>query len=66
MDYIEINKFTQNKKVHMSLDHMHEYRKLNKEDSLRLIINACKVQYGVMNTAKILHGVGVNKIDLSV
>ena len=66
MDIIEINKFTQLKKVHVSLDHMNGHRKLNKEDSLRLIINACKIQYGTMNTAKILHGVGVEKIDLSI
>lgn len=65
MDIIEINKFTQIKKVHMSLDHMHQ-KTLNKEDALRLLINACKVQYGTINTAKILHGVGVEKIDLSV
>lgn len=65
MDIIEINRFVQKKKLYHSLDAMNN-KKLNKEDSLRLIINACKVQYGTINTAKILHGVGVDKIDLSV
>jgi hypothetical protein len=66
MDFVEINKFTQDKRVHESRDLMYKLVKIPKIDSLRLIVYACKKMYGVKNTAKILHGIGVDKIDLSL
>lgn len=66
MDFVEINKFTQEKKVRSSRDQMYILSNLPKEDSLRLIIYACKRMYGIKNTAKIIHGIGVDKIDLSI
>lgn len=66
MDFVEINKFTQNKKVQHSRDLMYGSSSIPKNESLRLIIYACKKMYGTQNTIKIIHGLGVNKIDLSV
>lgn len=66
MDFVEINKFTQGSKIHESRNHMYNLSKLTKVDSLRLIVYACKKMYGLRNTSKILHGIGVDKIDLSV
>lgn len=39
-------------------------KKMQKEDSLRLILYACKKMYGLQATAKLIHGIGVDKIDL--
>ena len=65
MDFVQINKFTQEKFIRISRDNMYNCDKLQKDDSLRLVIYACKKMYGIRNTAKIIHGLGVNKIDLS-
>lgn len=66
MDFVEINKFTQDKAVRISRENVYNLSKITKEDSLRLIIYACKRMYGLKNTSKIIHGLGVDKIDLSV
>lgn len=66
MDFVEINKFTRESKICESRDLMYNLSKLPKIDSLRLIVYACKKMYGIKNTSKILHGIGVDKIDLSV
>lgn len=65
MDIIEINKFTQEKKVKSSRDLLYA-KNLNKTEALRLIIYATKRLYGTRNTVTILHKIGVDKIDLSV
>lgn len=65
MDYIEINKFTQEKKVKASRDKLYG-KKIDKVDSLRLIVYASKRMYGISNTSKIIHALGVNDIDLSI
>lgn len=65
MDLIEINKFTQEKKVKTSRDLLYA-RNLNKTEALRLMIYASKRMYGATNTATILHKIGVDKIDLSI
>ena len=65
MDYIEINKFTQEKKVTDSRNKLYQ-REIHKVDGLRLIVYACKRMYGINNTAKIIHSIGVDKIDLSI
>lgn len=66
MDFVEINKFTQQKNIDHARDRMYKLSKVTKEDSLRLIVYACKKMYGIKNTAKLLHGIGVDQIDLSV
>ena len=63
MDIIEINKYTQNKKVMESRNNLSQ-KKMQKEDSLRLILYACKKMYGLQATVKLIHGIGVDKIDL--
>lgn len=64
MDFVEINRFTQERKIKQSRDLMYASN-LNKVEALRLIIYACKKMFGVKNTATILHQIGVDKIDLS-
>ena len=66
MDFVEINKFTQERKIREARDNVYNLSKITKEDSLRLVIYACKRMYGLKNTAKIIHGLGVEKIVLSV
>ena len=65
MDYVEINKFTQDKRIAESRNKLYA-RKLDKVDALRLIVYACKKMYGINHTAKIIKALGVEKIDLSV
>ena len=65
MDYIEINRFTQKRKVQESKDKLFDKR-IDKIDALRLIVHACKHIYGISDTAKIIHALGVDKIDLSI
>lgn len=66
MDIIQINKFTRSRDVDLARNNCYNSQKISKVDSLRLIIYACRKLYGVRNTAKILHGIGVDKIDLSL
>ena len=63
MDIIEINRYTQNKKVIESRNKLTQ-KKIQKEDSLRLILYACKKMYGLQATAKLIHSIGVDKIEL--
>lgn len=66
MDFVEINKFTREKQLIRSRDNLYNLTNLPKEDSLRLMLHACKKMYGLKNTVKIIHGLGVDKIDLSL
>lgn len=66
MDFVEINKATQRRRADAALDHLYELCDLTKEESMILVLYACKKQYGVMKTAKICHGLGVKKLDLFV
>lgn len=65
MDFIEINRFTQENKIRLARNSLYK-KKILKTDALRLIVYACKKMYGINNTATILHSIGVDKIDLSV
>ena len=65
MDFIEINRFTQEKKVTDSRNKLYN-AKIDKVDALRLIVYASKRLYGISNTSKIIHALGVDKIDLSI
>lgn len=65
MDFIEINRFTQDSKIRNARNELYK-KKILKIDALRLIVYACKKMYGINNTSVILHSIGVDKIDLSV
>ena len=65
MDLIQINRFTQDSKVRQSRNALYD-KKIYKTDALRLIVYACKKMYGINNTARLLHSIGVDKIDLSL
>lgn len=65
MDFVEINRFTQDNKVRLSRNALYG-KKLYKIDALRLTVYALKKMYGINNTARILHSIGVEKIDLSI
>lgn len=62
MDIVEINKLTQKKKVHEAEIRLYELLNLSKDQSLTLVLNACRKQYGLQKTVKIIHGLGVQKI----
>lgn len=62
MDIVEINKLTQKKKVYESEIRLHELLNLTKEQSMILVLYACRKQYGLAKTVKIVHGLGVKNI----
>ena len=62
MDFVEINKYTQDKKVKISRDNLYNLSNITKEDSTRLVLYACKKMYGFNNTVKIVHGLGIKKL----
>lgn len=62
MDIIEINKRTGNRVVLSSRNALYGDKVLNKEDSLTLILYACKKMYGLQKTVKIVHGLGVKNL----
>lgn len=67
MDIIEINKKTQKKKVAVAEQKLFEVgNKLTTDQSLILVLQACKKYYGLQKTVKIIHGLGVKNFDLSI
>lgn len=62
MDFVEINKRTQRKYTDQALDHLYELSELTKDESLTLILLACKKYYGLYKTVKIVHGLGVKNL----
>lgn len=64
MDAIEINKLTQKQRVDVALDHLYELRDLNKYESCVLMAYACRKQFGVLKTAKILHGLDIKNFKI--
>lgn len=62
MDIVEINKMTQKKKVHECEIRLYELLDLTKDQSLTLVLNACRKQYGLSKTVKIVHGLGVKNL----
>lgn len=62
MDIVEINKMTQRKAVHEAEIRLYELLNLTKDQSLTLILNACRKQYGLHKTVKIVHGLGVKNL----
>lgn len=62
MDIVEINKMIQKKKIYQAEIRLYELLDLTKEQSLTLILNACRKQYGLAKTVKIIHGLGVKNI----
>lgn len=64
MDIVEINKLTQRKRVGSATDRLYELGKITKEDAVILIAYALRKEYGVIKTAEILHGIGVERLKL--
>lgn len=62
MDIVEINKLLQKKKVHDAEIKLYELLDLTKEQSLILVLHACRKQYGLSKTVKIVHGLGVKNL----
>lgn len=62
MDFVEINKLTQRGKVHEAEIRLYELLDLTKDQSLTLVLNACRKQYGLAKTVKIVHGLGVKNL----
>lgn len=66
MDFVQINKFTQSKKVKSARDSLYNEKNLSKIDALILITASLKSLYGARLTAKIIYSLGVEKIDFSL
>lgn len=62
MDIVKINELTQNKKIAAARDFMYSPQNLTKDHSLTLMLYACKKMYGLRNTVKIVHGMGVKNL----
>lgn len=62
MDIIEVNKRTGNKFVFSARNNLFNHKAIDKEDSLTLILYACKKMYGLQKTVKIVHGLGVKNL----
>lgn len=66
MDYIQINRMTQDRVVKHSRDNLYSQKYISKTDAIILITHSLKAIYGVRLTAKIIHSLGVDKIDFSL
>lgn len=62
MDFIEINKLTQRKKVLDAECTLYELNELNKDQATILVLQALRKQYGLNKTVKIIHGLGVDHL----
>ena len=62
MDLVEINKLTRDKDVLKAKNNMYDNASLNKDDSTRLVLYACRKMYGLKNTVRIIHGLGVDHL----
>lgn len=62
MDFVEINKRLQRKHTDPALDHLYELCDLTKDESLTLVLYACKKMFGLNKTVKIVHGLGVKHL----
>ena len=62
MDFVEINKLTQEKKTAVARNNLYNLSNITKEDSTTLVLYACRKMYGLKNTVKIIHGLGVDKL----
>lgn len=63
MDIIEINKLTRKKNIETALQHIGN---LTQTEAVILLLDALKKEYGTIYAVKILHSIGIKKIDLSV
>ena len=62
MDFVEINKLTQKKKVKDAEIRLYELLDLTKDQSTTLVLHALRKQYGLQKTVKIIHGLGVKHL----
>lgn len=63
MDFVQINKATQSKKVMTARNHLYSGTGFNKYDALILVVDSLKKIYGIRLTARIIHTLGVDKIE---
>ena len=62
MDFVEINKLTQKKKVKEAEIRLFEMMELDKDQATTLVLQALRKQYGLQKTVKIIHGLGVKHL----
>lgn len=62
MDFVEINKLTQKKKVYEAEIRLYELLDLTKDQATTLVLQALRKQYGLQKTVKIIHGLGVKHL----
>lgn len=62
MDFVEINKLTQKKKVKEAEIRLYELVDLTKDQATTLVLQALRKQYGLQKTVKIIHGLGVKHL----
>ena len=62
MDFVEINKFTNEKRVNGSRNNLYNLSNITKDEATTLVLYACRKMYGLKNTVKIVHGLGVKKL----
>lgn len=62
MDFVEINKLTQKKKVKEAEIRLYELMDLDKDQATTLVLQALRKQYGLQKTVKIIHGLGVKHL----
>ena len=62
MDFVEINKLTQKKKVKEAEIRLFEMMDLDKDQATTLVLQALRKQYGLQKTVKIIHGLGVKHL----
>lgn len=64
MDFVQINKATQPKKVMAARNSLYSSGSgFNKYEALIIVIDSLKSIYGIRLTAKIIHTLGVDKIE---
>lgn len=62
MDFVEINKLTQKKRVHAAEIRLYELYDLTKDEATVLVLQALRKQYGLQKTVKIIHGLGIKHL----
>lgn len=62
MDIVEINKKLHRKFTDPALDHLYELCNLTKDEATTLVLYACKKEFGLNKTVKIVHGLGVKNL----
>lgn len=64
MDFVEINKLTQRKRVRSAEDHLMKLSNLTKEDCVTIIAALLKREYGIRLTVEVIHTLGVKNLKI--